>query len=120
MSDVLSVYKKKENKTNEEILMDLVLETYCGLLKELREKCKGKFVTYLRQNIPSTKDIHCKLQWDFDAKAYDIIYGLELPSEADIANILNSKGCVFRWAGIVCNDAQLVMFDTLYESGIEI
>lgn len=117
----LSIFSNKpiDEKTDKEILSDIVIEVYIDTFKELKEKCKGKVITCMRQNIPSTKELFEKLHWIFDTKAYDVIYGVSVPSEADIANILNEKGCVFRWGGIVCNDAQLIMFE-LDDLGISI
>lgn len=87
--------------------------------KDIEEIIIDKYLFLFDKNkkIPSVTEMKDEIDYDFDTKAYDIIYGLSKLEfrEENIMTFLSSKGCVFKWGGTVCGDAQIVMFDEMFD-----
>lgn len=102
---------EEQEKTELDIVEELVFNTYRKLFEE-----GGKVKKY----IPSTREIFDRLCYDIEVKALDIIYNISEKdiSEDGIATLLLKEKCVFRWGGVICENAQQVMFDNIYEEEV--
>lgn len=87
-------------KTVEEIILDKYHDIF--------DSTKG---------IPSITEMYQSIDYDFDTKAYDVIYGISKYDlrEENIMCLLSKQGCVFKWGGTICCDAQIMMFEELLD-----
>ena len=88
-------------------LDQIIMRTY----EEIFETKKG---------VPSVRDVFQKMDYDFEAKAYDITTGIKKDeiTEDRIMHVLSDAGCVFKFTGHLICDAQQVLFADLYNEEI--
>lgn len=94
-----------------DIIEELIMETYCKLFTENKA---------VKRYVPSTRELFDRLCYDVEVRALDIIYGIQKSdiSEDGISSVLVNQKCVFRWGGVICQAAQQIMFDELYEEEV--
>lgn len=100
-------------KNNQEITVQnichdterIVIEAYLELMLDEKDV------------IPSVKNVVSKIAYNFDAKAYDIVYGIELLgilNDEYVYQILSTHKNVCRFYGKTQFDAQIFVFENLY------
>lgn len=94
-------FKHEEDKKSVE---QIVMEKYNDIFDATRK-------------VPSITDMYQSIDYDFDTKAYDIIYGIHKNDvrEENIMIILSDLGCIFKWGGTICCDSQIMMFEELLD-----
>lgn len=105
----LTMYEKDREEID--IVEELIFNTYKTLFEE-----GGQVKKY----VPSTREIFDRMCYDIEAKAFDIIYNVTVKdiTEDGIAALLIKEKCVFRWGGVICENAQQVMFDNIYDEEV--
>ena len=101
----LKKYIKFEDEKEIDPVKKIVLLSYLKIFSETK-------------HIPSVSDISYRIEYDYEACAYDIIYGVplkEFTSLEKIALILTEEKYIFKWGCVVLGDAQQVLFQEIEE-----
>ena len=87
--------------------LEIILECMMEIQKSTLEK-------YNKPMIVTVNELSEKIQYNFVAKAYDIIFGLEPDDfeKSEIIRILNANKIAYSYRGEVKNSSKILLFGT--------
>lgn len=91
--------------------MDKRLEIIEDCMIDIQENTLKK---YNKPMIVTVNELYEKIQYNFVAKAYDILYGLELDDfeTPEIIRILNANNITYSYRGEIKNSSKILLFGT--------
>lgn len=91
--------------------MDKRLEIIEDCMIEIQENTLKK---YNKPMVVTINELSEKIQYNFVAKAYDILYGLEVDDfeTPEIIRILNANNITYSYRGEIKNSSRILLFGT--------
>lgn len=91
--------------------MDKRLEIIEDCMIEIQENTLKK---YNKPMVVTINELSEKIQYNFVAKAYDILYGLEVDDfeTPEIIRILNANNITYSYKGEIKNSSRILLFGT--------
>lgn len=91
--------------------MDKKLEIIEDCMIEIQENTLKK---YNKPMVITVNELSEKIQYNFVAKAYDILYGLESDDfeTSEIIRILNANNMTYSYRGEIKNSSKILLFGT--------